>query len=223
MVDIDQENLAKVIRNDDNIYEGNLIPYFNALFYDAINSNNPYHNFGHTIDVLLMCYDACLFYQVELTPKQKRYLLISAIFHDFNHQGKGGVDDAINIAGAIKCLKQYIQPKDEAGLVNICDIIKATKFPYGQSSETLPLSAQIIREADISRAIHKEWLQQVVFGLGKESNKFPIEILNQQLKFCSNIKFCTKWAQVRHMQKAVRRRISEIENLLSILKVPVRE
>ena len=37
-------DLPKIIGNEENLYEGNLIYYFRVLFFRANNLYNPYHN-----------------------------------------------------------------------------------------------------------------------------------------------------------------------------------
>jgi len=37
----------KSSENEENLYEGNLIYYFQVLFFMAKNLYNPYHNFRH--------------------------------------------------------------------------------------------------------------------------------------------------------------------------------
>jgi hypothetical protein len=94
-------DLPKIIGNEENLYEGNLIYYFRVLFFRANNLYNPYHNFRHMSHVLWLCYKSCQYYSHELPPRQMRTLLIAALFHDFDHTGRphrGDEDpDGINI------------------------------------------------------------------------------------------------------------------------------
>ena len=46
-------DLPKIIGNEENLYEGNLIYYFQVLFFKANNLYNPYHNFRHMSHALL--------------------------------------------------------------------------------------------------------------------------------------------------------------------------
>ena len=81
-------DLPKIIGNEENLYEGNLIYHFQVLFFRANNLYNPYHNFRHMSHVLWLCYKACQYYSHELPPRQMRALLIAALFHDFDHTGR---------------------------------------------------------------------------------------------------------------------------------------
>jgi len=40
-------DLPQIIANDEKLYEGDLIYYFQVLFLKANNLYNPYHNFRH--------------------------------------------------------------------------------------------------------------------------------------------------------------------------------
>jgi hypothetical protein len=46
-------DLPEIIGNEENLYEGNLILYFCILFYNSTNLENPYHNFRHTLPVVM--------------------------------------------------------------------------------------------------------------------------------------------------------------------------
>jgi hypothetical protein len=72
--------IAPIISNDHGLYEGNLVGYFHALFFDATNLDRPYHNLRHMLHVTWLCYQAAEFYQDRLTPRQIRNLLIAALF-----------------------------------------------------------------------------------------------------------------------------------------------
>ena len=66
-------DLPKIIGNEENLYEGNLIYYFRVLFFRANNLYNPYHNFRHMSHVLWLCYKACQYYSHELPPRQNAH------------------------------------------------------------------------------------------------------------------------------------------------------
>src|SRR5262249_51563583 len=55
-------SLPQIVRNDHNLYDGNLVHYLQVIFSHAINLNNPYHNFRHMFHVLWLCHEACGFY-----------------------------------------------------------------------------------------------------------------------------------------------------------------
>src|SRR3989338_911352 len=96
-------DIPQIIRNDDRLYEGNLIHYLRALVKYARNLNHPYHNLRHMLHITWLCYQACIFYGGTLTPRQMRNLLIAALFHDFDHSGLLGNDD-LNLEMAVRGL-----------------------------------------------------------------------------------------------------------------------
>ena len=115
-------DIPDIIRNDEELYEENLVHYFQVLFFKAGNLTNPYHNLRHTLHVLWLCYKACRYYRDELTPRQMRILLIAALFHDFDHPGQphpGEADpDRINIDIALDQRDLHIRINNDGPDVN---------------------------------------------------------------------------------------------------------
>ena len=214
-------SIATIIGNDHGLYEGDLVGYFQALFFDATNLDRPYHNLRHMLHVTWLCYQAAEFYRDRLTPRQIRNLLIAALFHDFDHTGQphpGANDpDAINIGLAIAGLRRHIAADDRPFLTAIEALIEATHYPYTISSAELDLSGQIIRDADLAQALSPVWIQQVVIGLARERRGSPLEVLQQQPGFLSALSFNTEWARERFPPHAVAEKIGEAERLLALL------
>ena len=92
--------VPQMLRNDMDLYEGDLVYYGQVIFHYAQNLCHPYHNFRHMLHVMWLCHEACKFYRNELSRRQMRDLLIAALFHDFNHSGMLG-DDDLNILSEI--------------------------------------------------------------------------------------------------------------------------
>src|SRR5437016_5609491 len=107
--------LDQLIMNDNDLYEGNLVKYFQIIFKKAKNVNLPYHNFRHIMHITWLCHDACGFYGNKLNKREMRNLLIAAMFHDFDHRGVAG-DDKLNIAIATQGLTEHILPEDQSYL-----------------------------------------------------------------------------------------------------------
>lgn len=208
--------LPQIIRNYESLYQGDLIGYFRIVFNQARNLRYPYHNFRHMLHVTWLCYQACLFYRVDLDSRRMRNLLIAALFHDFDHSGMLG-DDDLNIARAVRGLERYICPDDTGSLGDITTIIRATEYPYLVSSEKLGLLERIIRDCDLSQAFSVAWIQQVVIGLSQEWCRKPIEILESQTPFLRSIKFSTEWAQAFFPQETIEGKIKEVQELLELL------
>ena len=215
-------DLPKIIGNEEHLYEGDLTFYFRTLFFKSRNLHNPYHNFRHTLHVLWLCHKACQYYQNQLTPRQMRNLLITALFHDFDHPGHphpGENDpDRINIRIAIAGLRRYIMPADRAFLPEIEALIEATQYPYKIGSEELDLLGRIIRDADLAQALSPVWIQQVVIGLAQEWRVQPLDVLKSQGSFLASFSFNTRWARHMFPRELVQAKIDEVEQLLRLLE-----
>lgn len=216
-------NINDVIRNNFGFYTGDLKHYFRAVFFNARNWNNPYHNFRHVFHVLWLCHEACGFYHKNppqgWTLERARNLLIAAMFHDYDHSGRTGRDD-LEIQRSLDGIRKHIEEPDKFNLEEIESIIKDTQFPYLVPGEELSmLESQILRDADISQALSPVWLQQVIFGLAIEMNMPPIKMLEMQESFLRNaIKPLTSWGKHRFPQVMIEEKISEAKALLEILK-----
>lgn len=213
-------SIPEIIRNDADLYLGNLTYYFKVVFHKAQNCYCPYHNFRHMLHVLWLCYNACLYYQDRLTKHEMRNLLIATLFHDFNHSGAMG-DDDLNIERAIRALRQNILEEDKEEVENIIEIMKATEYPYTVASDGLPLCCRIIRDADLSQALNPAWIQQVIFGLAKEWRIEPIMVLRKQAEFLGQLDFCTEWGRQTFSQSVLDEKIAESLALLELLDDPV--
>ncbi len=212
-------NLPQIIRNDDDLYEGNLVYYFVAIFNKAKNLKHPYHNFRHMFHVLWLCYQACAYYISKgmMTKREARNLLVAAMFHDFDHSGLMG-DDDLNIARAIRGFLRNIDPYDLDYSNDIVQLIKWTEYPYAVPSEQISLCGQILRDADVSQALNPAWLQQVVFGLSTEWNTTPLEILKKQGPFCNGLVFHTEWGKQMFSEDKIKEKVQEATELLEILE-----
>lgn len=212
-------SLPQIIINWEGLYEGNLVKYFQALFYTAENLNLPYHNFRHCTHVFYLCYEASRFYKDELSKRRIRNLLIAAKFHDFNHTGVVG-DDALNIERSVAALRQHLDEYDRDSLEDIVLLLQGSQYPYILGDDKLPLEGLILRDADLMQAFSTAWIQQVVFGLAAEWGKTPIEVLALQQKFLGNIVFKTEWGRLLVPKAAIALKINEAQALLDILTMP---
>jgi hypothetical protein len=215
--DTSRGSLPEIVRNDQGLYEGDLVGYFRVIFFNAKNLNHAYHNFRHMFHVTWLCYQACDFYRKILSPREMRNLLIAAMFHDFDH-ADGAVGDEHNIAVAVSGLTTYVLPEDKKHLEEIISLIRATEYPYAVPSEELPLLAQIIRDADMGQGFSDAWIQQIVFGLAAEQGKRPIEILRSEEEFCRNVRFHTEWGRSMFSREKIDEKAAEAKELLGILE-----
>src|SRR5437762_12648381 len=90
--------------------------------------------------------------------RDKRNLLIAAVFHDFDHLGNSSPDQ-INIDRAIAGLQAHVTEEDVPHLATIEALIQATHYPYLVHSESLDLHARIIRAADVGQTLTAAWSQ----------------------------------------------------------------
>ena len=217
-------NIPDVIENSAGLYEGNLVYYFKTIFGSAQNLSNRYHNFRHLFHVAWLCYNACFYYSnlnlsgSEIMSKRvMRNLMIAALFHDFDHSGHTGHDDH-EITRAIHSLKKYIGEGDRDQLEEISAMIKATEFPHKPSTSELSLPSAILRDADMSQAMSKVWIQQIVFGLGTEMGLIPTKVLEMQEGFLTNLEFNTEWGRTLFSREEIEGKKKEVRRLLSFLK-----
>jgi 3'5'-cyclic nucleotide phosphodiesterase len=211
-------DIPRIIENKSGLYEGNLKPYFRAIFLNAKNLNNPYHNFRHMLHIVWLCYKACEYYRSQLTPRQMRVLLIAALFHDFDHPGHphpGREEpDGVNISLAIAGLRRHAAPEDRPYLPELEALIEVTRFPYPPREAALELCEQIIRDADLAQALSPVWLQQVVIGLAREWHVAPLDVLRMQPSFLGELRFNTEWARELFPRKFIEQKIDEAQQLL---------
>lgn len=204
--------IANIINNDENTYQGNLRYYFKIVF-NAPNIHSPYHNFRHMVHVMWQVYDAIKYY--SLGPEEARALLIAALFHDYGHEGISG-DDSKNINKAIVSIRNFILKEDLPLLLQIEDLISATEYPHNE--QEVSKSAKILRDADMSQAFDNAWIQQVTFGLAKESGTEPVVFFEKQINFLMyDLKFSTEWGQ-RKFSKKRDEKITEIRSLLELIQ-----
>jgi hypothetical protein len=209
-------SLPEILDNEDQLYFGDLVHYFQVIFNNAKNLGNPYHNFRHLFHTLYLAYEACVYYGDVLDKRTMRNLLIAAMFHDFDHPGRTGNDD-LNIEIALRGLAKHILPEDGPYFNDIADIIRPTEFPHKISSDTLPLPAQILRDCDASQALSVAWIQQVVIGLSAEMGIPTRDLLAMQEPFLSRLTFSTTWAKEKFNHGIIDAKVEESRQLLALL------
>ena len=209
-------DLPQIIVNFEKLYEGNLVEYFQSFFLLNKGINNPYHNFRHGAHILFLCHEGARFHKRDLNARRIRNLMIAAIFHDYDHCGKGG-DDSVNIARAIQGLSDTVLPEDLPFLSDIELLLRGTQYPYVLPDDDLPLEGLILRDADLMQAFSVAWIQQVIFGLAAEWGKSPIEVLKMQKTFLGGVSFKTDWGRYAVPEAAVKLKINEADALFDLL------
>lgn len=136
MVIVDQNKVLSYIRANENL--SNIFTFY---INNCITLTNPYHNLNHT---LAMMYHICCIYEESQNEKYEFHLddqglyilLVSAIFHDYNHSA-GIYDDMINVTTAINSMEDYFNrnfdsDRETADKVKeiVGNNILATCYPY---------------------------------------------------------------------------------------------
>ena len=112
--------------------------------------------------------------------------------------------------------------EDLPHLTTIEALIQATHYPDLIPSESLELPARVIRDADVGQTLTAAWIQQVIFGLAAEWGKKPMELLEMQSPFLSNLQFSTEWARNTFPREYIDEKIKEANELLSLLRANCR-
>lgn len=168
-----------------------------AFKYIILNNKSngaPYHNLNHLLTVTKGVYDGM---QFEGLGKDKRIkeMLLTAIFHDFNHSAGKKTDDK-NIAEAKKSLRKFLkEEKIEADIVFMEKILDATQYPYVLEVKDLDIYQKIVRDADIIQNFMENWIHQSVFGISQELNLNFISFIQNHKKFFATMKFNTAWGK----------------------------
>jgi len=204
--------VIEIINNSYGTYEGDLKYYFKEI-WNSENTDVPYHNIRHMLHVTWACHDGAMFYKNKMNKRTIRNLLIAAMFHDYGHVGKA-IDDSVNIHNAITALLEKILPEDLQYYGEIVSYIRNTQFPQEFRVESLP--ALIIKDADLAYTLSDVWIHTVAFGLGKEINLSPKQMLMSQEPFLKSLKFETTWAQNIYGQK-LENRINEVKQMIDVL------
>lgn len=176
MITIQHEKVLNYINANDNLKK-----IFTYYLNNCITLNNPYHNANHT---LAMMYHICNIYEISqqedyqfhLDSQSLYILLVSAIFHDYNHSA-GLFTDNVNVANSINNMKQCLNtlfPNDNETVNKLIEIISdniwATCYPYIIEDKDLNLYQRILRECDIIVCFSNDFLTQVLLGLKRELN-----------------------------------------------------
>jgi hypothetical protein len=211
-------SIPAIIRNEENLYEGDLVGYLRIVFHNGRNVLHPYHNFRHTCHVLYQCHDAIRYYKGVLSGEKgrlkARHLLIAALFHDFDHLQ--ATKDHLNIENSVKGLTIYLRGDDRDYFRRIETLVRFTEYPHRTELDRW-LMGLIIRDADLTQALEPAWIQQVVLGLAAERRINPITVLEQQVEFLSNLRFETSWAREKFPQSLIDSKLEETVDLLTIL------
>lgn len=207
--------IAKIINNNEGLYEGDLRYYYKIVFH-ASNVKNPYHNFRHMIHVMCSVYEAAKFcrYPTFFGARRFRAILLGGLVHDYGHSGQMG-NDHHEVLTTISLFREFALEEDKYILDEVEELVLATEFPY--SNQPISPGAGILRDADASQAFSDAWLQQNVFGLASEMNIPTVICLEKEIEYLQNLKFYSDWGREVLFPK-VSRKIFEVKELLDLLQ-----
>ncbi len=175
--------------------------------YSFVMENNkaaylPYHCNFH---LEMVCEYALIIAEyMKISKSDQKLIAIASLFHDFNHTGSGK-DDSKNIKIACDefekyCDKNLVKKISEAFLSEkdrktIISIIEATKFPYEGDGKDLTDLQKIVRDADVVQSLFTQnYINGVVLAIAKEGNIPVDKMLDGQIKFMTDIKYLTDYA-----------------------------
>ena len=167
---------------------------FKYIMDNNTSNHAPYHNLSHMLFVMEQCYEASWFH--DLNEEDKLTLLFAALWHDYNHS-QGELSDEENIKNAqweviYFCSENNLSTEFSTA---VCEIIKATQYPYVIPTKDLTLSQAIIRDADLLQMTQDDWFQHVIIGLSKEMQVPVKDFIIKQKEFLADVTFNTEWGQ----------------------------
>lgn len=168
-----------------------------AFKYIILNNNSndkPYHNLNHLLTVLKYCYIGAIEESI-INEKELRELLLTAIFHDFNHSGGKKTDD-VNIKISKKAIKEFVESENiDVDIDSVNEILDATQYPYIIEGSSLNIRQSIIRDADLMQVFEYNWIHQNIAGLSSELKMNFLDFVKPQRKFLDSTEFNTKWGK----------------------------
>jgi len=156
------------------------------------------------------CYEGANYY--GLSENEKTHLLLAALFHDVNYVLDTTLKDAQKITLAVEALYQFrkeIPVSENVDWQQAEAIIWATEFPH-KEIHNLPITHQIIQDADLMQVFAPNAFVQIIVGLSQETGKTPREMIESQTSFLYNIVWNTQWARLVFEEK-IKRTENEIE------------
>lgn len=172
---VNYKEVYSIVESNSNIKQ-----FFKWYISHCGSLNIPYHNLSHTLGMMGLVIDIYKKsqykykeYGFKLTDEDLYYLLLSALFHDYNHSG-GKFSDDVNVgiakAGLRDCLDELVGESETARiLLDKCsEIINATEYPYVMDDSELNLKQRIIRECDILVCFYDDFITHNIFGLLSE-------------------------------------------------------
>lgn len=202
-----ENNIIDIFRKYPRLYQA--IAYTNQYNSGRI---NPYHNNMHMLEVFEQCVDIVNDWTGDTVKEEELYT--AALFHDYDHIGKMGLDDSLNIERAIEGFNNYalnINYSDDFKK-DVIELIKSTQYPSVIKDEDMTIEMMILSDADMTAQFRNNILVSVYNSLKKEFNNDDEMFFINQKKFIENLNFKTEYCRSRwEFLKPLK--IEELENL----------
>lgn len=169
----------------------NIEPELQYIIEHNESNNLPYHGLRHTIQVTKNVFKICSEIFKDKNTQVIKLMLISALFHDFNHSG-GRLSDSLNIEIAIENVKKYCleSGRNINDLPFIEKVIQATQYPY--ITTNVDIYGNIIRDADLAQSASDDFIY-FVLGMQQEFGvKSFKDICKNTIEFNNTNKFILK-------------------------------
>lgn len=173
---------------------------------------NTYHNNLHMFEVFEQCVDIVDNLDTEINEEA---LYVAALFHDYGHYGKMGINypDNVNIENAISDFKNLMNQYFDVSFIDtVSDIIKSTQYPDVMNNDDKTIEMLIINDADMTAQFRNNWLITICGGMKKEMGNDDNNYFLNQKKFIDSLKFNTQYCKDRwEHYKPIR--LEELESL----------
>lgn len=203
-----ENNLINIFRKFPKLYK--VIAYTNQYNPGRI---NPYHNNMHMFEVFEQCVDIVTEWTGTEELKEEE-LYTAALFHDYDHIGKMGLDDKLNIDRALQGFENYClsETYTDEFKQTVIDLIKSTQYPSILKDEDFTIEMMFLSDSDMTAQFRNNISISVYNGLKKEFNINDETFFTNQKKFIENLSFKTiycseRWEYLKPLK------IEELENL----------
>ena len=190
----------------------NIIKHCSGILQNGKCSHFPYHNLGHTQEVIDKVY--LISKALGIQPKEVNYIVIAACFHDtgFLETYDGHEEVSKRMA------KQFLETANysKAEIDKVCSYIDATKMPQMSSD----IHAEVLCDADLfhlgttdfydkSLLLRKEW--ELFYGLIMNDSEWQ----QVNIQFLEEHKFKTTYGK-EVLEKGKQENLSKLKQLIQI-------
>lgn len=179
-------------------------------------NNAPYHNLNHMLTVTRHVFNGIEYMNLS-DVKKNEAILLTALFHDFNHS-MGKELDSVNISYAKEELAKFMSYNNfDLDIEFMFSILNATQYPYIIPADELDIYQLLIRDCDLCQAFEYDWIKQYILGLSIEMNHNFLDIVKGGKDFLSKSIYHTDYGiemKRLHFGKLMEE-MSILENIMS--------